>query len=244
MRIVSCVPSVSELIFWLNPDCLAGRTRFCVFPGADLSVPRVGGTRNLDAARIRRLKPDLLVAVKEENDRGQIEALAREFPVRLFDVRNMADCIRMVRELGYIIGQAQKVKEWETVFNENWAGFGRVSRGTCLYLIWQKPWMAAGGDTFIHEMLTRAGFTNLFGHRRRYPETDLEEIARLEPGWILLSDEPYPFGEVHREQIQKLFPRSRVVCVDGAWFSWYSQRVAGMPGWLSSFFSGLSRQPD
>jgi ABC-type Fe3+-hydroxamate transport system substrate-binding protein len=144
--------------------------------------------------------------------------------------------MQMVRELGSITGQQQKVKEWEVAFHENWAGFDRVHLGTCLYLIWQKPWMAAGGDTFIHDLLTRAGFTNLFGHRSRYPETGLEEIAGLEPGWILLSDEPYPFGEGHREELQKLFPRSRVLCVDGARFSWYSHRVAGMPHYLRTLF--------
>ena len=38
------------------------------------------------------------------------------------------------------------------------------------YLIWRKPYMTIGGDTFINDMLKRCGFENAFADYKRYPE--------------------------------------------------------------------------
>ena len=96
---------------------------------------------------------------------------------------------------------------------------------TCAYLIWQKPFMTVGGDTYINAVLEKCGFVNLFEDELRYPETCKRELRDLEPEYVLLSSEPFPFKKKHLNDIQLLLPKSKVILVDGEAFSWYGTRL-------------------
>ena len=85
--------------------------------------------------------------------------------------------------------------------------------------------MAAGGDTFIHDMITRAGFTNVLSNTNRYPELSFDDIRELAPDVVFLSSEPYPFKEEHIKEIEKILPGRKIMLVDGEMFSWYGSRL-------------------
>ena len=84
--------------------------------------------------------------------------------------------------------------------------------------------MAAGSDTFISEMMTEAGFENCI-LEARYPMISLEQLQEFDVPYILLSSEPYPFKEVDQYALQALIPHSRIILVDGEYFSWYGSRM-------------------
>src|SRR5437870_5411285 len=83
LRIVSIVPSQTELLFDLGLDeKIVGVTKFCVHPEELVkSKVKVGGTKNLNLEKIHSLEPDLIVANKEENKQEQVEELMKNFPV-------------------------------------------------------------------------------------------------------------------------------------------------------------------
>ncbi len=76
-RIVSLVPSLTEALFAFGAGArVVGRTRYCTQPpGAVGRVTKVGGTKKVNVRRVLNLKPDLVVAVREENAREDIERL-------------------------------------------------------------------------------------------------------------------------------------------------------------------------
>jgi ABC-type Fe3+-hydroxamate transport system substrate-binding protein len=92
------------------------------------------------------------------------------------------------------------------------------------YLIWKDPYMFAGQDTFINDILRRNGLQNVV-KISRYPELGLSELAELEPDLVFLSSEPYPFKEKHLEEVMEMVPGARVMLVDGEMFSWYGSRL-------------------
>jgi ABC-type Fe3+-hydroxamate transport system substrate-binding protein len=95
-------------------------------------------------------------------------------------------------------------------------------------LIWKKPWMAAGKETFIHQVLALAGFENCITESR-YPVVALKNInANL----ILLSSEPYPFKDKHIKEIQEQLPNVKCIIVDGEIFSWYGSRMLKAAAYL------------
>ncbi len=99
-----------------------------------------------------------------------------------------------------------------------------------LYLIWRNPYISVGGDTFINEMIEKAGFSNAFKSESRYPEITLKKIAEINPDYIFLSSEPYPFADKHIEEINDYFKTinkqvPKTVLVDGEMFSWYGSRL-------------------
>ncbi len=223
-RIVSLVPSLTETIAALGAkNALAGVTRFCKYP-EDIrrEVDIIGGTKDFHNKMIISLKPDVVVAVKEENDKKRILKLAERLPVVLFDIVHMEDALNMMDMLGKLL---DKEKEAGQMVGEVKIGFAliqkRLPKRKCLYLVWKKPWMAAGKETFINEMLGIAGFENVT--EGRYPEITAEDFTKADV--ILLSSEPFPFKEKHRMEIQKQFPNKKVLLVDGEMFSWYGSRM-------------------
>lgn len=239
-RIVSLVPSQTELLHDLGlGGRIVGITKFCVHPEAWFrSKTRVGGTKQIHFDRVAALRPDLIIGNKEENERGQIEQLAAQFPVWMSDVRDLGSALQMIREVGRITNtttEALAIAETiQSGFDALAAEVAAWPRLRAAYFIWRDPWMVAGGDTFIDEMLRVAGLDNVFGQLTRYPEIRLEQLAASAPDCVLLSSEPYPFREKHLSEIRRFCPKATVQLADGELFSWYGSRLAYSPAYLRS----------
>lgn len=226
MRLISCVPSLSELVHYLDPEALVGRTRYCVFPEEIESVPVIGGTKKIDLDFVRSLVPDLIIAAKEENDKNQVEELSQNLKVLVFDIKNFSDALDCIAKLGQILNCEEKATTLLTEIKNAQQQFLPKNRKTACYLIWKKPWMTVGADTFIHSMMNEAGLTNVFGNQNRYPEIEsMEVVKQIGPDYLLLSSEPYPFSEKNREELQRELPKTKVILVDGTFFSWYGSRL-------------------
>ena len=234
-RIVSLVPSQTELLYSLGlRDEVVGITKFCVHPQEWFrSKTRIGGTKTLNIQKIKSLRPDLIIANKEENVREQIEELAREFPVWVSNVDTLPDACEMMESVGALTGKGSEAKE--LVANINRA-FNQLQtpnpRPQTAYLIWKDPYMTVGGDTFINEMLRRAGFENVFAGCRRYPVITIDDLRLANCRLLLLSSEPYPFKQKHVEDLKTVLPTTKIFLVDGELFSWYGSRLLHTPGYL------------
>ena len=230
-RIISVVPSQTELLFdlGLNEEVI-GITKFCVHPKEWFQTKtRVGGTKQLNLEKIRELQPDLIIANKEENVREQIEALAADFPVWISDVDDLEGALEMISAIGKITGRESKAMSMFNQIREQFKKLDAPKKTRAAYLIWQKPFMTIGGDSFISDMMNRAGFENIFSAQTRYPETTIEEINGLGCEVLMLSSEPYPFNQKHVEELQPLLPNTRIILVDGEMFSWYGSRLLKAP---------------
>ena len=103
------------------------------------------------------------------------------------------------------------------------------------YMVWKSPLMVAGGDTYINNMLEKAGFINAFKHLSRYPEVKEEEMRAAEIDYILLSSEPFPFKNKDIPLFKALSPSSTATLVDGTMFSWYGSRLKLAPTYFLNF---------
>jgi ABC-type Fe3+-hydroxamate transport system substrate-binding protein len=224
-RIISLVPSQTELLVDLGlEEKIVGITKFCVHPPhLRKSKTIVGGTKDYRFEVIDALKPDLIIGNKEENDRSGIEKLAEKYPVWMSDIVDLQDTFRMISDLGKITNTKPKASEIISKIEDS---FTRPfpKKGTCVYLIWENPMMAAGKNTFIDSMLSLVSFENLV-KTFRYPEISEDVLTSLSPDFVLLSSEPFPFKEKHVLKIQKLLPNAKVKLVDGELFSWYGSRL-------------------
>ena len=234
-RIISLVPSQTELLVDLGlSDRIVGVTKFCVHPkGFKEQKAIIGGTKNFHFDKIDALRPDLVIGNKEENYQEGIEQLAASYPVWVSDIYDLEDALRMMKEIGELTGTGEKCRKIVGAIS---IGFRAdyPFKGTAIYLIWQDPMIVVGKSTFIDQMLLKAGFENLI-EEERYPEITAKDILRLNPDFILLSSEPYPFRDKHIAKYTQLFPEAKVKLVDGEIFSWYGSRLLQAPG----YFRGL-----
>ena len=239
--IVSTVPSQSELLFDLGlEDMILGITWFCIHPENKVKpVTKIGGTKNLKIDIIRQLQPDLIIANKEENEKGQIEELSREFPVWISDIKNLDDSLSMIKSIGQITGKEEKAA---MICLDIQSGFDKLIPAKSLktlYLIWRKPYMSIGNQTFIHHMLAKCGLINVCADSERYPELTTEQIQLLNPELILLSSEPYPFKDKHIEELKSLAPNAKIILADGEMFSWYGSRLLKAVDYLKGLITTL-----
>ncbi|HEX7413075.1 MAG TPA: helical backbone metal receptor [Bacteroidia bacterium] len=230
-KIISLVPSQSELLWDLGlQQELVGITKFCVHPKEMFhSIKRVGGTKIINIDEIIKLKPDLIIANKEENQQEQIEELCKQFPVYISDIYTLPDALQMIEQVGLICNREKTARELVTKINERYLQFinKRVkNEKRVAYLIWRKPYMVVGSGNFIAYMLSVCGLKNVFAnHKGRYPEVSIEELQKENPDVVFLSSEPYPFKEKHIKELQTHLPNTQLLLVDGEMFSWYGSRL-------------------
>jgi ABC-type Fe3+-hydroxamate transport system substrate-binding protein len=224
-RIISLVPSQTEFLYHLGlEERVVGITKFCVHPRSWFDGKKqVGGTKRFLFEEIDHLSPDLIIGNKEENYREGIEALKERYPVWMSDISTLDEAFEMMRAIGQLTDRLTKAEEIIAIIQDSFKHLPQQS-ARVLYLIWKKPWMAAGRETFIDEMLRMNGFVNAM-EATRYPELSEDYLKQLNVDYVFLSSEPYPFKEQHLAEVRTLKPESKVVLVDGEMFSWYGSRL-------------------
>lgn len=246
-RIVCLVPSLTETLFHLGLDSeVVGITRFCVHPREwFLSKKRIGGTKDFRIEDIRSLRPDLIIANKEENTLEGIEELEKEFPIWVSDIQSIDDAIKALEELGNLTGKTKRGLELSERVGEKWQNIPPMTNKAldCLYFIWKKPWMTAGNDTFIHSVLEFLGLNNLI-QNGRYPTISINSELPRDPEIILFSSEPFPFKEEHFEEWQSKYPNAKCLLVDGEAFSWYGSRMLHSANYLKELVNKLESKHD
>ncbi len=258
-RIISLVPSQTELLFDLGLNAeVIGITKFCVHPNDWFKTKtRVGGTKTINIQKVAELKPDLVIANKEENVKEQIEELQKIAPVYVSDISTLEDALQMIKDVGRLVGKDEKAKylvseikagfEELATINTQYSTINAQTNADTLstnqlsqpnqpnqlntaYLIWKDPYMAAGGNTFINDMMKRCAFKNVFENVTRYPEITISQLSspdsyRDNCQLLLLSSEPYPFKQQHIDELQQQLPTTKIVLADGEMFSWYGSRL-------------------
>ena len=242
-RIVSLVPSLTEALFAFGAGArVVGRTRYCTQPPGKVGrVAKVGGTKKANLRRVLDLKPDLVVAVREENTREDIEKIREAgTPVWVGAPETVKGALEMLEDLAGMV----KASEAETVLGPIRRAYGRLCGAEtgkarrCFVPIWKGPYMSVGADTYVHDVLRVCGGENVCGGSTRYPVVTLEEVEALQPEVVLLPDEPYPFSAEDLPEFYALdIPAARedrIHLVDGKLLTWYGPRIASSLSQLSA----------
>ncbi|QPF76310.1 ABC transporter substrate-binding protein [Roseateles sp. DAIF2] len=242
VRIASLVPSISELLVALGlAPLLVARTGFCIHPAeAMAAIPKVGGTKDVNLAKLRRLAPTHVIVNVDENRLETLQALREFVPEVLVTHPNgPADNLTLLAQLVEAFGDALPgVRERAAALAEAL----RAELARCaatpwpgervLYLIWREPWMTVARDTYIARMLAQVGWQSWPAVEggphgaARYPVLAGDEPWLTGIERVLLSSEPYRFDAGHLPLAQSLCPQARVQLVDGELLSWYGPRAA------------------
>lgn len=237
VRIVSLVPSLTELLFELGLGAqVVGRTGFCVHPRAALrKVPKVGGTKDVKLDAVRALAPTHLIVNIDENRRETVEALARFVPnVIVTHPCTPEDNLGLYCLFGGVFGCEAAAARLEQALREALARAQAVKAELApervLYLIWREPWMTVARDTYVSAMLATVGWQTLpavaggAAGAGRYPAFAWDEAWLAQVQRVLLSTEPYRFVARHVDEVAALSARPSTL-IDGEMASWYGSRV-------------------
>lgn len=237
------VPSITELLFELGLNTeVVGITKFCIRPPEwHSSKTRIGGTKEVDLDKLLLLRPNLVIANREENVRQEVEIIAQHVPVWLTDVSTTEEALNMISDIGNICHKKLKAATLIAGINQQLAQLKRkhFEPIPVAYLIWRKPYMTVGGDTYINDLLIKAGFVNVYNSECRYPITDQEGLKKSGAKLVLLSSEPYPFKTQHQLELETILPGIPSLLVDGEMFSWYGSRLKHFANYAINLRSSL-----
>lgn len=237
------MPSQTELLSYFKLDKeVTGITKFCVHPaGWFKNKIRVGGTKNINIDLIKKLQPDLIIANKEENVKKQVEELAKDFTVWVTDVNTLQDALLMIKDIGELTHKAKEADTLVTLIKKKFSQIQKPDKKiSAAYLIWQKPYITAGGGTFINDMMKHCGLQNIFEYKIRYPQITLKELYIANCQLILLSSEPYPFRQKHIDELKQQLPGKKIILADGEMFSWYGNRLMHAPNYFKKLIKSIN----
>ncbi len=216
-------------------DRLVGVTRYCTRPPEVVAtIPKVGGTKDVDVGKIDGLAPDVILANSEENRPEDIEALSRRHRVHVSQPRRVRDVPALVRGIAEAAGAPGAGDALAAEIEREGARPMPDEAFRYAYFIWKDPWMTVSGDTYVSDLFLSAGGANVFagganvfaGESDRYPEVSPAQVLAAEPDVLFFSSEPYPFEERHRPAIEAAFGSSRPIeLVDGDDCCWHGART-------------------
>jgi ABC-type Fe3+-hydroxamate transport system substrate-binding protein len=231
-KIVSLVPSQTELLCDLALENeIVGITKFCVHPYYLKSIKTiVGGTKKVDFDNIKALQPDFILCNKEENAYDMLPELEKIAPTYFSNVNSINNSIDLILHLGTILNRRTEADNLVNKIQFKLADFKQFIKDKptrkVAYFIWAKPWMVAGSDTYINEMLQLNKFENIYEEMSRYPKVEINRIRHDgDPDVVILSSEPFSFNDEHALEIASFTNRSITVFGDGEMFSWFGSRL-------------------
>lgn len=234
-RIVSLVPSITELLFDLGlASRLVGRTAYCVHPkGGVRRVKIVGGTKTVKIEKLFSVAPTHVVVNIDETPKALAEAIARRgAAVIVTHPIEVDDNLALYRLIGGVFGADEAAERLCARFTAAKRRLEEAALGLderrVLYLIWKAPWMTVAPDTYISRTLALARRTTLaLPAATRYPELALGEALLADVDEVLFSSEPYPFAAADVEAFGVAFPAhaAKARLIDAEMVSWYGSRA-------------------
>lgn len=242
-RIVSLVPSLTELLFTLRlADQIVGRTHYCIHPRpAVAAIPSVGGTKKIKYSRLQALQPTHVLVNIDENPRELAQRLIAD-GLQVIVTHPLApeDNVSLYRLIGGIFDRTVEAEALAARFEQTLAELRQVAwpRRRVLYLIWRKPWMGISRETYIARLLALVGWETLpVESGVRYPELTLDKALLEAADLILFSSEPYRFqpDDLTAFADDYACPPEKLRLIDGEMTSWYGSRAIAGLAWLMQF---------
>ena len=217
-RVVSLIPSLTETSFAVGGGpALVGATRFATFPEAAAQLPRVGSYVSPDIEKIVKLRPQLCLAIRDGNPKASVEQLeSLGIPVYVFDPKSLEDVVDTVVRLGEIFRTEAQADILVAGYRQRLERVARQLEGLrerprVFFQIDAQPIFSAGYDTFLHQLLVRAGAVNLAADRTGYPRYSWEELLVLNPDVVILASMGGGYSDLELRARWKAWPQIAAV---------------------------------
>ncbi len=193
-RVIALAPSITEIIFSLGQqDRLKGTTQYSNYPAEAAKLPKVGSYVRLDLERIVALNPDLCIAIKDGNPKEIIDRLeSLNIPVFAVNPHNLESMLQTIEKIGNILNASQNAKtllmNMRRRIQQVDALVSRIDHQPRVFIqIGISPIVSAGTNTFIHELIVRAGGINVAAGPSAYPHFSREQVFALAPDVLIIT---------------------------------------------------------
>lgn len=166
-RIVCLTEETVETLYMLGEqDRIAGVSGYAVRPPqVRREKPRVSAFISADIPKILALDPDLVLAFSDLQAEIVVDLVRAGVAVHVFNQRDVAGILAMIRTLGGLIGEAEKANDLAAGYEQRLAeidaaGLMRPSRPKVYFEEWDDPLISGIG--WVSELISIAGGEDVF----------------------------------------------------------------------------------
>ncbi len=193
LKVVSMGPNITEILYSVDAGgMVVGRTDYCDFPAEVLEVESVGGLREPNIEKIIELQPDVVIASTHfEDEVGEKLEDAGITVEVLYEETEVEGVYTMIESIGDLVGKeeqaSQVVADMQAAIDETTQAIEGLDPVSVYYVVGFGEFgdYTAGGDTFIHDMLTVAGGENVAADVEGWNYT-LEALIEKDPEYIII----------------------------------------------------------
>lgn len=229
-RVISLAPNLTEIVYALGQEGrLVGVSNQCDFPPAARGKPRVGDVINPSLERIIELRPDVVLGTTAGNRRETVQALEHA-RISLYGVapRSVEGILTSIRHVAELLDVAPAGEELAGRLQARLDALPRRladrRHPRVLFILWLEPLLTAGGDTFLNDILRRAGADSVTADvKEDWPRLSLEVVIERDPDYLVLPRSPSL--EARLAELTSRPPWSRLRAVELHHIVWLDESV-------------------
>lgn len=191
-RVVSLAPSITEMIYAAGGGALlAGVTTADDYPPAVDTLPRFSA-HPLSVEAVVELEPDLIVGSEQVNAESDVEMFSSlDIPTVLLPSERLADVFEGIEQLGRVLGTEDAAGQTNDELQNRLDHLQSITdtldeRPRTLFLAGDETLYAFGADSYVHELIERAGGESLTADLDvRNPVLNSEYVLEAQPEVII-----------------------------------------------------------
>jgi iron complex transport system substrate-binding protein len=237
LRIVSLVPSATEIIYLLNADSfLVGITN-----QDNYNKFKVGDMLNPDYEKIIKLKPSLVILTLPLQKKILEEISKLNINTLIISPQSIDDIFKDIIKIGKILNKEKRalflVDSLKSVLNEIKNNSKNLENNKVFYEIWDNPLWTAGNKTFINDALRILNLKNIFDDRDGYFIVSEEEVIKRNPDIIIIAHSNVKISDIKNRKFWQninAVKNNKIIIVDENSFNKPSPSLIGAIKFLSS----------
>ena len=198
-RIVTFAPSMTEIVYALGlGDRLVGVSGpFDDYPAEAKDVEEVGGAGDFGVdptiEKVVSLEPDLFLTIPG-GDQWKQRLRDLEIPIVTLHADDLDDLLADFETIGELTGAVEEgallARQMDTEADEIARSAAEVGPITCFFEVYYPPLTTVGPNTFIFDLLERAGCDPVTDEAKTdYPEWSVDELVADGPAVYLVTPE-------------------------------------------------------
>jgi len=217
LRIISLVPSATEIIYILNADSflvgISNQDNYDKF--------KVGDMINPDYEKIIKLKPNLVILTMPLHKKVADEIIKLNIDTINISPESIEDIFNSILRMGKILNRYERAKfvvdSLKNVLDSIKKDIPEIKENKVFFEIWDNPLWTAGNKTFINDMLKLLNLKNIFDDKDGYFIVREEEVIKRNPDIIIVSHKNIRISDIKNRKFWNninAIKNDRIIIVD------------------------------
>lgn len=208
-RVVALTPADCEILYALGAgDTLVGRGEYCDWPAEAQAVPAVQSGMETNVEQIIALQPQVVLMASMAQSEAQVDQLEKAgIRVLVSEAKTIEGVYQAIALIGAVVGKTEEASALAGSMKSGFDALAAKAAGTgksvyfevspLQYGLW-----TAGAGTFMDEVATMLGLTNIFADVSGWAEVSQEQVIQRNPDYIVTIAMYFGEGPTPEEEIE------------------------------------------